>query len=351
VDLQLGAKNASFAVCALQTALLNPGGLHSSGYLPSAAAPIHPPPPLPAASAAAASAAMHSQGCGQIIQTMELKQYFPSAIRRIALLEEEIANIRNASLIKAAQEDANAAGQVDAQTSHETVDEEDEDVQAHDNREDNNDNRQKVDKRYQALVSYCKDAAKMSSEMKLESTKQLLQSALDLVNYILNEQITQTGKSNSPECDKDNEGAAVQDSSFRKQHDLDPQISAPQQQFEGIANWLVIASTGRLSIGDQLPSSWDEGLHFTCGVDHSFSLGELVLAFRSNGCRTLAKVERVSKTSLDLQVGRALQKTVALEKVGKLHGTLQTFIQTIFKRRDGNILSSLSVANHGEVSL
>uniref|UniRef100_A0A7S4UA87 Uncharacterized protein n=1 Tax=Guillardia theta TaxID=55529 RepID=A0A7S4UA87_GUITH len=277
---------------------------------------------------------MHSQGCGQIIQTMELKQYFPSAIRRIALLEEEIANIRNASLIKAAQEDANAAGQVDAQTSHETVDEEDEDVQAHDNREDNNDNRQKVDKRYQALVSYCKDAAKMSSEMKLESTKQLLQSALDLVNYILNEQITQTGKSNSPECDKDNEGAAVQDSSFRKQHDLDPQISAPQQQFEGIANWLVIASTGRLSIGDQLPSSWDEGLHFTCGVDHSFSLGELVLAFRSNGCRTLAKVERVSKTSLDLQVGRALQKTVALEKVGKLHGTLQTFIQTIFKRRD-----------------
>eukprot|EP00960_Hanusia_phi_P025978 745999-Hanusia_phi.AAC.10 len=106
------------------------------------------------------------------------------------------------------------------------------------------------------------------------------------------------------------------------------------------------------------------------------SVGEAVLAFRSNGCRTLAKVVDRVRRIADLRAGGASQhdssrppsrssiaegasssshfylvlstlcspsrclvadalhyQTVAVEKVGKLHETLQAFIQIIFARR------------------
>ena len=102
-----------------------------------------------------------------------------------------------------------------------------------------------------------------------------------------------------------------------------------------LACWLAAVRDGKLKLGDKIPASWREGLHFTLDPSHEFRPGEIVVALRSNGERTVAKIGKVmdGAAAVELAVGECLQKVMRVSAVGKIARALDDFVRLSLDNR------------------
>jgi hypothetical protein len=112
---------------------------------------------------------------------------------------------------------------------------------------------------------------------------------------------------------------------LREHNDVDALAVWP---VDALAVWLASVRRGHFKLGDKVPDKWREGLHYSRHPTHVFALGETVVAMRSNGQRTLAKVDNVKDGgSVELVVGDGLLKVVRSTAVGKLAKPLDDFVR------------------------
>jgi hypothetical protein len=103
---------------------------------------------------------------------------------------------------------------------------------------------------------------------------------------------------------------------------------------DALVLWLLAVRGGRVKLGDEVPKSWREGLHFVRNSTQEFAAGETVVALRSNGKRTVAKIVTVKPGgTIELMVGKGLQKMVRSKDVGKLSSALADFVQDVLQRQ------------------
>lgn len=73
---------------------------------------------------------------------------------------------------------------------------------------------------------------------------------------------------------------------------------------DALALWLAAVRVGHLRLGDRVPDSWRDGLHYVRDKSNSFSNGDTVVVTRSNGERRIATVEKLrAENAVDLLVG------------------------------------------------
>lgn len=73
---------------------------------------------------------------------------------------------------------------------------------------------------------------------------------------------------------------------------------------DALALWLAAVRAGHLRLGDKVPDSWRDGLHYVRDKSNSFSNGDTVVVTRSNGERRIATVEKLQKeNAVELLVG------------------------------------------------
>ena len=134
---------------------------------------------------------------------------------------------------------------------------------------------------------------------------------------------------------------------LREHNDMDAQAVWP---VDALAVWLASVRRGHFKLGDKVPDKWLEGLHYSRHPTHLFALGETVVAERSNGERTLAKVDKVKEGgSLELVVGDGLLKVVRSTAVGKLAKPLDDFVRDSIHRHR-NLPNSKPPTPHVSVS-
>ena len=116
----------------------------------------------------------------------------------------------------------------------------------------------------------------------------------------------------------------------RKTDKMDRQTEEEEEENaqNALALWLAAVRAGKLKLGDKVPATWREGLHYVRSGKHVFSCGETVIAIRSNGDRTIATIDEVKEGgAVELIVGEGLQKVVRSSAVGKLASALDEFVR------------------------
>ncbi|KAJ1484935.1 hypothetical protein T484DRAFT_1893529 [Baffinella frigidus] len=82
---------------------------------------------------------------------------------------------------------------------------------------------------------------------------------------------------------------------------------------------------GSLNVGDEIPRLCKQGTHFVYNPDNTFKEGEAVVAVRSNGQRTLARVASIVNDEarggaghFEITVGPGLQKILPADKIASI---------------------------------